>query len=398
MDFKLSEEEQSVRTEMFEVCLELEKKQPSGWTHTREQEYASSGAYYEYDRLCAKEFAKRGWLSIDWPVEYGGQGRSKIYKAFLAEATGYHKVSGVDQFGVDMLPPTLLEFGSEEQKKEFLPPVARADVIWSQLWSEPNAGSDLANVYTRGVRKGDVYVVNGQKTWTSGAHRAHWGFMLIKTDPDAQPKHRGLSFILVDMKSPGITVSPIPFMNLMHTFNDVFFDDVEIPAKHLVGEENKGWRITRGTMDAERSGMGSVARMQRDLEELVEFCRNTKTGGKPLSENPIIRNRLAETACELEATRALGYRLAWAQDKGVMSAVEASANKVFAGDLTVRFAYLGNELLGVYGQVRTSKWAPLTGYYEDMYQSTFAETVSAGTNEIQRNIIAWEGLGLPRMR
>ena len=172
----------------------------------------------------------------------------------------------------------------------------------------------------------------------------------------------------------------------------------QMPVKNLIGPENQGWRITRGVMNAERSGMGSVALMTRDLDDTVKFCRSQRRGGRLLSEDPLVRNRLAEIACDLEACRALGYRLAWAQDAGVMGAVEASANKVFAGDLTARFGYIGNEIMGAYGQVRYSRWAPLKGYYEDRYQTTFAETVSAGTNEIQRNIIAWEGLGLPRMR
>lgn len=397
MDFKFTEQEESVRREMFKVCRELEKKQPPGWLDMMESPVEDDESW-EYYCYCCKELAKRGWLSIDWPTEYGGQGHSKLYKAFLAEAAGYHRLMPGDGFGVGMLAPVLLEFGTEEQKREFLPPIASADVYWCQLWSEPSAGSDLANVSTRGVRKGDLYVVNGQKTWTSGAHRADWGFMLLSTDPNAQPKHRGLSFILVDLKSPGISVNSIPSMNLVHNFNEVFFDDVEIPAKNLVGGENKGWRVTRGLMNAERSGVGIIAQMQRNYEELVEFCCNNTRGGQPLSKNPLIRNRLAEFACDLEAARALAYRIAWAQDKGVMGAVEASAIKVFTGDLQERLAYLGSEILGAYGQVKSSKWAPLEGYYEHMYQSAFALTIGGGTNEIQRNIIAWEGLGLPRMR
>ncbi len=397
MDFRLTEEEQALRKEMFDVCKELEKKRPEGWTGIWET-WFNDEEYWEYNCYCAKEFAKKGWLSIDWPVEYGGKGHSKLSKVFLAEAVGYYKLPGVDVFGVNMTAPTLLMFGTDEQKKKFLPLIAAGEVSWGELWSEPNAGSDLANVSTSGVKKGDVYVVNGQKTWSSACHRADWSFMLFKTDPNAQPKHRGLSFILVDMKSPGITVAPLYFMNGERAFNEVFLDDVQVPVKNLLGEENKGWGVTRGLMNAERSGAGNVAIAERDFEDLVKFCRNTKRNNQPLSKDPVIRNRLAELSCEIAANKALTYRVAWAQDKGLMGPVEASAIRVFGSEVTIRLTYLASNILGTYGQVKSSKWAPLEGYYEDRYQSCFAEAIAAGTLEIQKNIIAWEGLGLPRMR
>ncbi len=397
MDFELTEEQKAVRDEMFDVCRELAKEAPSGWATGTQGELLSSDEAWEYHHYCAKEFAKRGWLSIAWPVECGGQGRSKIYRAFLSEASGYYRVPGIYVL-TDIAVAPIIEFGTEEQKREFLPPVASADVTWAVLWSEPGAGSDVANCSTTGIKKGDVYVVNGQKTWTTGAHRADWGFMMFRTDPDAQPKHRGLSCICVDLRTPGITVRPIPFMNFAHTYNDVFFDDVQIPVKNLIGEENAGWRIMRSAMSSERSLVGALTAVQRDLEDLVEYCNNTKVDGELLSKNMLTRNRLAEIACDLEAAKALSYRIAWMEDAGVRGSVEASAIKIFSGELSIRLAYLGNEILGPYGQVKTSKWAPLEGYYEEQYQSSFASTIASGTNEIQRNVIAWEGLGLPRMR
>ena len=397
MDFELTEEQKAVRNEMFDVCRELAKKQPSDWIGTSDDKYRND-EHWEYERYCAKEFAKRGWLSIDWPKECGGQGSSRLCKVFLNEARGYYRVPGVDVLTVGIAIPAIIEFGTEEQKRELLPPVASGDSYWCILFSEPDAGSDVANASTRGVRKGDVYVVNGQKTWTTGAHRADWGFLLFRTDPDTQPKHRGLSCIALNMSTPGVTVSPLYRMDFAHTFNEVFLDDVEIPVKYLIDEENAGWRVMRATMNAERSSVGAITTMQRDLEDLVEYCNNTKVHGEPLSKNSLIRNRIAEIACELEAARALSYRIAWMQDVGIMGSSEASAIKIFAGELSIRLAYLGNEILGPYGQVKASKWAHLKGFYEEEYQNSFASSIAAGTNEIQRNVIAWEGLGLPRMR
>ena len=396
MDFKLTEEQTAKRDEFFEVCKELEKKQPPYWVDLV-HDYYHNDEGWKYHLLCAKEFARRGWLSLNWPAEYGGKG-TMMDRALLAEARGYHRIPGVDMQGIQLLAPTLFEFGTEEQRRECLPPIAAADVMWCQLWSEPNAGSDLANVAATAVRKGDEYIINGQKTWITGAHYADWGFGLFRTDPNAQPKHRGLSFILVDMKTPGITVSPLHFMNMTHTYNEVFFDDVHVPVRNLVGEENKGWRVTRATSNAERSSLERIMELIRELDDIVDYCNKTKVDGEPLAKNPLIRNRLAEIACEIEASRALAYRVAWLQNRGELGVLEASAVKVFMGDTVQRMAFLGADILGPYGQVKYSKWAPLRGFYENDYQIAFAGVIAMGTNEIQRNIIAWEGLGLPRMR
>ena len=397
MDFKLTEEQTALRKEFFNVCKELEKKQPAMWTDVAESAFASDEGY-NYHRYCGKEFSKRGWLSRTWPREYGGEEAPIIETALFAEARGYHRIPGVDGFGIKMLAPTLLEFGTEEQKKECLPPIAEVDIQWCELWSEPNAGSDLANVSTTGIRKGDDFVINGQKTWTTGAHYADWGFALIRTDPSATPKHRGLSFILIDMKTPGITIRPLDFMNMEHIYNEVFFDDVHVPVRNLLGEENKGWLVTRALANSERSGLDRIMEMTRQVDDLVEYCNKTEVNGEPLARNLLVRNRLAAIACEVEASRVLAYRVAWLQDQGRLGASEASAVKIFSGEVGQRLVFLGAELLGPYAQVKHSKWAKLRGYYEERYQGCFGANIAMGTNEIQRNIIAWEGLGLPRMR
>jgi len=395
MNFRFTEEQESVREEMFSLCTELGQNAPVELTGAPEDKWMTDEGW-EYNHQCWKEIAEHGWISIDWPVEYGGQGRSRVYKAFLSEAMGYNRIS--HDAGMGIVAPTLLTFGSEEQKHRFLPGIDSGDVHWCQLWSEPGAGSDLANVSTKGVRDGDCYIINGQKTWTTGGHRADWGFMVFRTDPNVKPKHKGLSYILVDMKTPGITVSPLPQMNFKHGYNDVFFDDVRVPVENLVGQENDGWKVTRGAMNAERSGLGVLAKLQRYLDILVQYCNTTTVNDKRLSEDPIIRDQLAEIACNLAATKALSYRVIWAQDAGVMGAFEASAIKVRSSEIYMDISNFGNDILGPYGQVKHSRWAPLSGIFEDEYQSSMSLALAAGTNEIQRNIIAWEGLGLPRMR
>jgi len=395
MDFKLTGEQIALRKEFFDVCQELEKRKPEGLAGLEGTYDSDEG--WEYHRYCAKEFAKRGWLSLSWPAEYGGKG-TIMERVFFSEATGYYDVAGVDTFGIGMLAPTLLAAASEEIKREFLPKIASADIMWCQLWSEPNAGSDLASLTTTARREGDEYVINGQKIWSTGAHRADWAFALVRTDPTAERKHRGLTFLLFDMKTPGITVRPILFMDRGHMYNEVFLDDVRVPVRYVVGEENNGWAVTQVTSSFERSNLGSIMSMERQLQELVKYCNETEVDGEPLAKKPLVRNRLADLACQIEAARALAYRIAYAQSRNEMALFDASAVKVYAGDLLRRIAVAAADIAGPYAQVKRSEWAPMGGMVERQYQQYFILTVSMGTNEIQRNIIAWYGLGLPRMR
>lgn len=394
MDFKLTDEQIERRAGFFEVCKELERQKPASFVG--HESIHTSDESWEYHLYCAKEFAKRGWLSLGWPLEYGGKG-DMMDCVLFAEARGYYDTPGVDGFGVRMLAPTLLQAASEEIKKEFLPPIAAAKVMWCEPWSEPDAGSDLAALTSTAIRKGDEYVINGQKTWTTGAHRADWGFGVFKTDPAAR-KHHNLSFLLFDMKTSGITVKPIPYMHGGYIYCEVYFDDVHVPARNIVGQENEGWAVVNLLAGFERSGIDQIMRMLQGLEVLVKYCNETRRNGEPLAKDPVIRNRLAQVACELEAARTLAYRVADLQSRNEMSLMDASAVKIFTGELSERFASLATDILGPYGQVKFSRWAPMSGLWERMYQECFVFTVSMGTNEIQKNIIAWYGLGLPRMR
>jgi 3-oxocholest-4-en-26-oyl-CoA dehydrogenase alpha subunit len=298
---------------------------------------------------------------------------------------------------VSMLAPTLLAAGSEEIKREFLPKIANAEIMFCELWSEPNAGSDLAILTTSAIRKGDEFIANGQKTWNTGAHFADWAFGVYKSDPNGK-KHHNLTFLLCDMKSKGITVRSIPYMSGTHVYNEVYLDDVHMPAKYIVGQENEGWAVVNVLAGFERSNIDMVMGIVRGLEDLIKFCNENKHHGKPLSQDPIIRNRIADVACSLEAVRCLAYRVADQQNRNEMSLMDAASVKIFASELMEKYGHLASDILGPYGQVKLSPWAKMGGTVEYTYQGCFVPIVSMGTNEIQRNIIAWYGLGLPRMK
>jgi alkylation response protein AidB-like acyl-CoA dehydrogenase len=394
VDFKLTAEQLECKREFYEVCKELENMKPA--TMIGVEAIFKKDECWEFHLMCAKEFAKRGWLSLAWPAEYGGKG-TMMDRVFLGEARGYHGIPGVDMLGVQMLAPTLLQAANDQIKKEFLPPIARADVMWCELWSEPNAGSDLAALTSTALKKDDEYVLNGQKTWSSGAHRADWGFGVFKTDPNGK-KHHNLSFLLFDMKTPGISIRPLSYMDGEKALCEVYFDDVHIPARNIVGKENEGWLVVNLLAGFERSMIDFLMEMMRWLEELVHFCNENRRNGFSLAHDPLIRNRLAAIACELESARMLAYRVADLQNRNEMSLIDAAAVKISSSEIGERLARLATDILGPYGQVGYSKWAPMHGLWEKMYQEYFVSIISMGSNEIQRNIIAWQGLGLPRMK
>jgi len=393
MDFKLSEEEEKRRKEFFDGCEELAKERPDDFIEGVEADFEAKNR--PYVMRCRKEFAKRGWLRLGWPPEYGGVG-THMDRVFFGEARGYYGLPGVDIFGIEMLGPTLLAMGNKEVKDRFLPGIGNGDTLWCELYSEPNAGSDLAALTTTAIRKGDEYVINGQKTWSTNAHNADWAFGLFRTDPQGR-KRRNISFLLMDMKAPGITVNPLYYLNGAHLYNEVFFDDVHIPADQIVGEENQGWTVSQTLVNFERSNVLAVSAVREMLKLLVQYCNETKVGGKLLAQDPVIRNELAEMATEIEASRTLAYYIADQQNRNQMAALfESSAAKVFIGDLFERLGGLGTDILGSYGQVKASRWARQRGIWESLYQTAFVLTISMGTNEIQKNIIAWYGLGMPR--
>jgi len=343
----------------------------------------------------AKRLQERGWLTLAWPKEYGGQGASHIRQMIFNEECAYH---GAPTGGgsIRFVGPAIMVHGTEEQKLRFLPPIAANEVTWCEGFSEPGSGSDLASLQTRAVLDGDDYVVNGQKIWTSGAHRADWIILLTRTDPEA-PKHRGITCLLVDMRSPGISFQPIVQMHGRAGFNQTFFDNVRVPRANVLGEVNRGWYVAATTLDFERSGVGRFASGQRNLDELVQYCRETEIGGVRVIDKPGVRANLAELAIEHEVGRGLAYHVVWMQGAGQIPNYEASMSKLFGTELSQRLARAGVNLMGLYGMLyEGSKWAQMEAQMQTLYLSSVSFTIGAGTSEIQRNIIATRGLGLPR--
>ena len=388
MDFRFSDEDEAFRQDLLSF---FRQEMPADWEgNARWPEEAD----WELTRQMRKKLAQKGWLTMNWPEEYGGQGASPIKSTIFTEEMAYNRVPGRDIFGVRMLAPTLMIYGTEEQRKIFLLPIARGEVQWCQGYSEPGSGSDLASLQTRAVSDGDDYVVNGSKIWTTMAHHADWMMLMARTDPDA-PKHRGISFILVDMKSPRVSVQPIYNMAGQHDFNQIFFDNVRVPKENLVGEENRGWYVGVTLLDFERSGIEYSAQSRRLLDDVTEYLRNSPDGSQ--SRRQRVRDMLVERYIEVEAARLLAYGVAWMQGQEEVPNKEASMSKVFGSETLQRVTSTCMEVLGLYGQLRPGdKWAPLNGRVPENWMLSFAHTIAAGTSEVQRNIIASRGLGLPR--
>jgi alkylation response protein AidB-like acyl-CoA dehydrogenase len=345
----------------------------------------------EFVRDFRKKLAARRWLALPWPEEVGGYGASYMQQLIYNEEMAYHRAPEVVNMGVAWVGPSLLLYGTDAQKQQFLPRIASGDDIWCTFYSEPGAGSDLASLQTRAVLDGDSWVINGQKIWTSGAHRADWGWLAARTDPDA-PKHRGISLFLVPMKSEGLQVQPLINMADDHSFNQVYFDNLRIPKENLVGEQNRGWYQLAVALDFERSSIMGAARAQRDLEDLVAAAREHR-----LAISPALRHRLAEMRIEVEIARGLSYTVVSLQSRGKVPNYEASMAKNFGAELGQRLHQIGMEVFGMLGQlVPGSARAPLGGSVAKEYLSAVSATIGGGTSEINRNVIATRGLGLPR--
>ena len=390
MEFKFTAEDEEFRTELRAF---MKTELPDPWE--------GAGRYPEDDdwdlnRVIRQKMAEKGWLTMHWPEEYGGQNASPVKSAIYNEEIAYMRAPGRDIFGVRMLGPTLMIHGSEEQKKTHLPSVAKGEIQWCQGYSEPESGSDLASLSTRAVRDGDELVINGAKVWTTMAHRADWIMLLTRTDPDA-PKHRGISFVLVDMKSPGVSVRPIINMAGGHEFNQVTFDDVRVPRANVVGDEDRGWYVAVTLLDFERSGIDYSASARRLLDDTKEFATETKRNGVPLIEIPWVRTLMADRYIDCEVARLMAYNVAYMQSQDLIPTKEASMSKVFGSEVVQQVTEAALDILGMYGTLgREDKWAPLNGRVQENWMNAFAGTIAAGTSEIQRNIIAGRGLGLPR--
>ena len=390
MDFRFSQAEGEFRQELLDF---LNRELPPEWKGGGR---ATDDWDWDFTLQIRRKLAQKGWLTMSWPEEYGGQDASPLRSLILNEEMSYHRAPGRDIFGARMLGPTLMIYGTEEQKRRFLPPVARGEVQWCQGYSEPEAGSDLASLSTRAEDRGDYFLVNGSKIWTSLAHRADWMMVLARTDPEA-PKHRGISFLLVDMRSPGVEVRPIVNMAGDHEFNQVFFDGVEVPKENLVGDKDRGWYVAVTLLDFERSGIDYAASAHRLLDDVTEYVLEAERKGQDRAGEWWVRDLLAEMYVETEVARLIAYNVAWMQSQGLVPNKEASMSKVYGSENYQRVAAAGLKVLGLYGQLTgEDKWAPLHGRVQKAWQYGLSGTIAAGTSEIQRNIIATRGLELPR--
>ncbi len=392
MDFAFAPELEEFRQEVRGF---LRANLPSDFKVVNDRE-ALNDEEFRFSQQFAQKLASKGWLTMSWPKAYGGQGAGHLKQLVYNEEMGYSGAPLGFGFGTNLVGPTLMVHGNEEQKRTFLPPIARAEVFWCQGFSEPGAGSDLASLQTRAVRDGDEYIISGQKIWTSEGHQADWMILLARTDPEA-PKHRGISYFLVDMKTPGLQVRPLVNLMNSHAFNEVFFDNVRVPRSNLVGDENRGWYVAATTLDFERSGITRVMLSLRIFEDVVAFVQEASGAGHEWAGSSAVRDRLAELRVEFAIAQLLARRVAWQQANGMVPNYESSMAKMYGSELNQRFCEAAINLLGLAGQLEPgSRGAVLQGRIERAYLAALSYKIAGGTSEIQRNVIATRGLGLPR--
>jgi len=389
MDFSFSPEEESFRTEIRSF---LDNHLPSDWNNrdTIGDEGAEDGSLA---RTITKGLADKKWLAMAWSKENGGLDATHVQQMIYNEETTYARMPGGGGMGVAWVGPALILYGTDEQKEQYLPKITNGDDIWCTLYSEPGAGSDLASLQTRAVRDGDEWIINGSKIWTSGGHYANMGWLAARTDPSA-PKHRGISTFVMPMDAPGVSVRPLPNLAGEHGFNEIFFEDVRIPGDSLVGVENRGWYQVATALDFERSGVGAYANGKRSVEKLVSAARDEES---LVEQNPTARYELADRWIEVQVGFNVAYRIPFLQSQGIIPNHEASVSKLYGSELSQRIAGTGMNLLGSISQLRPgSPYAKLGGAFAQQYMTSVSSTVAAGTSEVQRNIIAQRGLGLPR--
>lgn len=392
MNFVFNEQEESLRDELRSYLSQHLPKDWAGLFVDKEE------AWDESLDFC-KAFAKNGWLTMAWPVEYGGKGASEWDQAVVREELwSADEPRGPQYMNLNWIGPAIRMYGTEHQRMSLLPPISRGEVTWCQGFSEPNAGSDLASLETQAVEDGDYYVINGQKIWTSYSGRANMCFLLARTDPEAQ-KHRGISVFLVDMQTPGITVRSMNGLHGPHHFNEVFWDDVRVHRDTMLGNKNEGWSVVIAALAFERIGVARYARNQKVLDELKNYAKEHSRNGKTLAEDAVIRQRFSELETNIRVAQLLNYRVVSMVAAGLVPNAEGSLARVKNIETAREVATFGMDLMGLEGEFTLdADHAPLRGQMEYYYGEALAGGVAAGTLEVQRNLIAERGLGLPRAR
>ena len=375
MDFHFTPEEEAFRAE---VRAFIDEHLPASDPPTEEELRAWNHALGE-----------KGWLGFNWPKEYGGYDGTLIEQFILKEEMSSRRAPpiGSDFMGLTWVGPAIIMHGTEEQKKRFLPELLAGDSIWCTGYSEPDYGSDLAGLQCRATREGDEYVINGSKIWTTLAHRAKYIFNMVRTDPTAS-KYKGITCLLTPMDSPGIEVRPIPALTGVHSFNQVFFNDVRVPAENRLGEEGQGWMVVVRALANERSGISEATEKLRHLQDLTDLAKRTVRGGRPATDDPQVRRQLAGFQAKISAMRLNGMRYLTKQLQGEPAGTETSVNKLLRGQLEHEMWNLSNQLLGSSAQAEGKWQTGSLGYH--------GTVIGGGTPNIQRNIIGERILGLPK--
>ena len=398
MDFNYTPKEESFREEVKSWLAENMKELPEWWGR---RDVAGpeidSDEYNQFHIWWHRKLNKARFLGITWPREYGGRGGTVLEQVVFYEELAKHRAPGpFNAHGMGWVAPAMLAFGTEEQKKRFVPRILNCDDIWCTLYSEPEAGSDMAAVQTKAVEDGDDYVVNGQKVWTSGGHYSDWAVLLARTDPDV-PKHRGLSYLFLDMHSPGVTVRPLINITGAHEFNETFLDDVRVPKHQIIGEKNKGWYVAAAALEFERSGAGGAIMRENDIKDLITIAQEMERNGRPLSQDPLVRQKLAQFYIEANVGKYMDLRGLTHLLREGRPGSEGVLSQLFGVETGQRMQFFAMELQGPYSQLmRGSKYAIEHGRWQFSFLLSRGMSLATGTPEIKRNIIGQRILGLPR--
>lgn len=386
MNFRFNKEEETFREEVGQFL-----KSESELVEKVRTEVDGGAGQGLWSKELIRKLGAKGYLTPSWPEKYGGLDKQHIYTYIAHEEIAYW-VGALIVVGVTFAGPSILLFGTEKQKEEYLPRIAKGEILFALGYTEPQAGSDLAALEMRAARDGDYYVINGQKTFNTAPHFADYHWLAARTAPDA-PKHRGISLFVVDLKTPGITVRPMIGLGKFRV-NEVFYDDVKVHKENLVGEEDRGWYYMSTALSLERTWLVGV--VQRDLDELLAYAKSTERDGRPISDDPIVKNDLAQLAIEMEMSRLLALRVTCLRDKGIIADYEAAMSKMFGSEVQYRLEDQWMKILSLYGSLEMGSIdAPLNGRVSRWYFRAIRDIITRGTNEIMKAIIARRKLSLP---
>jgi len=393
MDFNYSPEQEAYR---MRVRAWLEANQPPPLT-SEERERANEDLLWERNKHWHKKLYAGGWGGLSWPKEYGGRGATFVEQLiFGQELSRLNLPMGINVLGIIMTGPALMQWGTDDQKKRYLQPILAADEIWCEGMSEPGAGSDLASIQTRAELQGDSFIVNGQKVWTTHAHRSDFCQLFVRTDPDL-PRHKGMSALLVDMHSPGVTVKPLKQISGDAEFNEIFFEDVRVPKENLLGPLNAGWQVLVSTLMHERFGISeTIGGTEVILSQLVDLAKSVPLFGHSASEDDEVRQQIAQFAIEVTAKKYNGLRALTKRLKGQQPGAEASIGKLLSTELSQRMTKFASRLLGQYATLeRRSLFAPDGDWMRRTLQAE-SLTIAGGTSSVQKNMIGERILQLPK--